>query len=199
MVVEDDFLVREMVQGLLADVGFAFAGGVSDGREAVEVCPILRPDVILMDIAMVEMDGIEATRRIQEACPTPVVALTAYESAELVARASKAGVGAYLVKPANAHELERAVTIALARFHDMLEVRQLGAELRECRRLLDEQKAQVKTMQELVPICPVCRRIREDAEFRAQLESAAKNHLGSQFLGGLCPACACSRAGGPLQ
>jgi signal transduction histidine kinase len=75
------------------------------------------------------MDGIEAARRIRELCPTPVVVLTAYETPELVAQAGAAGVGAYLIKPPNAQELERAITIARTRFNDMMRLHRLNTEL----------------------------------------------------------------------
>lgn len=129
LIVEDDPLVSEMVIGLLEEIGYAVAGKAADGRQALKLAHSLRPDVILMDIQIPDIDGIEATRRIQESCPTPVVILTAYASPDLVARASAAGVGAYLLKPPSAFELDRAITIARARFEDLLELRRLNADL----------------------------------------------------------------------
>jgi two-component system sensor histidine kinase/response regulator len=90
----------------------------------------LEPEVVLMDIEMPSVDGIEAARRIIERCPRPVVMVTAHETSELVAQASQVGVGAYIVKPPNGRELERAITIAMARFDDMMKLRRLNAELR---------------------------------------------------------------------
>jgi signal transduction histidine kinase len=78
---------------------------------------------------MPRLDGLAAARRIQEVCPTPVVVLTAFDEPDLVARASEAGVGAYLVKLPDRHELERAVTIAMARFKDLMRVRRLNEDL----------------------------------------------------------------------
>ncbi|MEA3338545.1 MAG: response regulator [Chloroflexota bacterium] len=129
LVVEDDYLVSEMVRGLLEGAGYVVVGEAGNGLEAVEMTKSLQPDVVLMDIAMPDMDGIEATRLIYERCPTPVVALTAHEMEELVVGASKAGVGAYLVKPPKLREMERAITIARARFDDMMELRCLNADL----------------------------------------------------------------------
>lgn len=129
LIAEDDYLVSEMIRELLEDAGYTVVGKAVSGLQAVEMAQSTRPDVILMDIKMPGVDGIEATRRIYECCPTPVVALTAYETPELVAEASAAGVGAYLIKPPNAREIERTITVAMARFDDMMELRRLNAEL----------------------------------------------------------------------
>ena len=129
LIAEDDYLVSEMIKVELQKVGYAVVGEAMSGLEAVEKTASLQPDVVLMDIKMPDMDGLEATRRIYEYCPTPVVVLTAYETADLVKEASAAGVGAYLVKPSNAREIERAITIAMARFGDLMELRRLNTKL----------------------------------------------------------------------
>ncbi len=139
LIAEDNYLVSEMIRGLLEELGYTVAGEAADGFEAVEMTQSLRPDIVLMDIKMPDMDGIEATRLIYERCPTPVVVLSAYETPELVERVSAAGVGAYLVKPPNAHEMERAIAIAMARFDDIMELRNYAGQL--------EQRVQERTAQ----------------------------------------------------
>ena len=129
LIVEDESLVAEVVQALLERSGYVVVGRAAEGVQAVEMTQSLRPDVVLMDIALPGMDGLEATRRIYKACPTPVVVLSAYDMPELVELASAVGVGAYLVKPPRARELERAITISLARFGDLVTLRRLNAEL----------------------------------------------------------------------
>ncbi len=129
LIVEDDTLVGEMIQGLLEELGYVVAGKAMNGVEAVDMACALEPEVVLMDIEMPTVDGIEAARLIIERCPRPVVMVTAHETSELVAQASEAGVGAYIVKPPNGRELERAITIAVARFDDMMKLRHLNAEL----------------------------------------------------------------------
>ena len=131
LIAEDDYLVCEMTRGLLEDAGHCVVGEAMNGLEAVEMTQSLRPDVVLMDIRMPDMDGIEATQLIYEHCPTPVVVLTAYETEELVVGASAAGVGAYLAKPPNLREVERAITIAMARFDDMIKLRQYADHLEQ--------------------------------------------------------------------
>ena len=129
VIAEDDVLVGEMVRGILEAGGYVVVGIAANGRRAIEMTQELKPDLLLTDIQMPDMDGIEAARNIQVHCPTPVVVLTAYETPELVERASQVGVGAYLLKPPDIREVERAITIAMARFADMMELRKLNADL----------------------------------------------------------------------
>ena len=129
LIVDDELSAAEMIEDLLAEIGYTVVGKAMSGREAVEMTQSLRPDVVVMDIKMPDIDGIEATRRIYESCATPVVVLTANEDTELLERASAAGVGAYMLKPPNACEMERAITIAMARFDDMIKLRSMAAEL----------------------------------------------------------------------
>jgi len=148
LIAEDDYLVGETIKEMLKEVGYTIVGKATDGLEAVEMTARLagtsiQPDVVLMDIEMPGIDGLEATRRIHDRCPTPVVVLTAYETEELVAEASAAGVGAYLVKPPDAHGMKRAIMIALARFDDMVA-------LRESNRRLEEMLAELRTTQQQV-------------------------------------------------
>jgi len=143
LIAEDDYLAGEMIKEVLKEIGHAVVGVAVDGRQATEMVQSTRPDVVLIDIRMPDMDGIEATRLIQERCPTPVVVLTAYETPELVAEASAAGVGAYLVKPPEAREMARAITVAMARFDDMMALRQSN-------RRLGETLAELKATQQQV-------------------------------------------------
>lgn len=129
LVVEDDVLAADVIRHELKKVGMTVVGEAYDGLEAVRLTATLRPDVVLMDIRMPVMDGLEAAARIQAECPTPVVLLTAYDDPTLVATASLVGVGAYLLKPPEAREIERAVIVARARFADLQQLRQLNADL----------------------------------------------------------------------
>ncbi len=129
LIVEDEAMIAEMIQAVLKEAGYVVVGRAIDGVQAVEMTQSLRPDVVLMDIALPGMDGLEAARRIYETHPTPVVVLTAYETPELVERASAVGVGAYLIKPPKVRDMERAISISLARFSDLVALRRLNAEL----------------------------------------------------------------------
>ncbi len=183
LIVEDDFLVGETVRGVLEDIGYQIIGRAMNGLQAVEMTQTLRPDIVLMDLQMPDMDGIEATRRIQENSPAPIVALTAYDTPELVGKASQAGVGAYLLKPPNGKELERAITIALARFDDMVELRRLNKELQDA---LD----QVQALSGLLPICSSCKKIRDEENHWQPLEVYIRDRSEAEFTHSLCPDCA---------
>lgn len=137
LIVEDDPMVGEMVRGMLADRNYNVVGKALDGAQAISMTQSLMPDVIVMDIDMPDMDGIQATRRIQENTPTPVVILTAYEAPDLVERAGEMGAGAYLLKPPNPSEIDRAIILAMARFEDTMKLRQLNASLKEQNEALD--------------------------------------------------------------
>ncbi len=131
LIAEDDFLVSEMIEGELVDAGYEIVGKAANGIRAVELTLSLEPDIVLMDIRMPEMTGLEATRQIMDCCPTPVIILTAYENIDMVENAGDAGVGAYLNKPLDAQELEKAILIARARFNDIKELKEKNRQLEE--------------------------------------------------------------------
>jgi diguanylate cyclase (GGDEF)-like protein/PAS domain S-box-containing protein len=131
LIVEDDSLVCEMLQGILEDMEYVVVGRAADGYQAIELTQKLKPDVILMDIQLPNMDGIEATRRIFNSAPTPIVALTAYDSADVLERVRAAGFGAYLTKPPDARQIDRAISITIARFEDLMTLRKLNDQLKK--------------------------------------------------------------------
>ncbi len=183
LIVEDEPLVGEMIAGLLEELGHEPVGKALNGREGVAMTASIRPDVVLMDLEMPGMDGVEATREIQASAPTPVVALTAHDSREWVERASSAGVGAYVLKPPNTREIERAITIAMARFDDLMELRRLNAEL-------EAALASVKTLSGLLPICAGCKKIRDSQGLWHQVEVYVRDHSEARFSHGMCSECA---------
>ncbi|MFN8458655.1 MAG: response regulator [Anaerolineae bacterium] len=190
LVAEDDPLVSEMVQGILADLGYRVVGEAIDGQQVVELTQRLQPQVVVMDIEMPLVNGIEATQHISHTCPTPIVILTAYETPALLAQATVAGIGAYLIKPPKAQELDRAIAIAIARFNDLIELRRLNAELHARNEELQAMLAKVKTLSGLLPICAACKKIRDDHGYWQQVEVYLSQHTDVDFSHGLCPDCA---------
>ncbi len=182
VIAEDESLVADIIQHQLEFIGMKVVGRATNGRQAVELTRTLRPSVILMDITMPEMDGIAATEAIAKECPTPVVILSAHETAEDVARATAAGVGAYLVKPPQGPELERAIIVAIARHADLLELRRMNHDL-------DQALKDVKTLKGLLPICSGCKEIRDDKGYWSRLEVYFMQHTEVRFTHSLCPTC----------
>jgi len=182
LVVEDDYLVAQMICGQLEQIGYEVAGHAVDGGQAVDLACTIQPDVVLLDIQLPTLNGLEVARRIQARCPTPIVMLTAHSGMDLVREASAVGAGAYLVKPPNAREIERAVTIARARFDDLMALRRINAEL-------EAALAQVKTLRGLLPICAACKKIRDDQGYWHEVEAYVRAHTEAEFTHGICPEC----------
>jgi two-component system sensor histidine kinase/response regulator len=131
LIVDDDLLTRTMIRETLEVMpGYVTVGEAEDGLEAVRMTCDLQPDVVLMDIKIPTLDGIEAARRISDLCPTPVVMVSAFESSDLIKKAGGAGAGAYLIKPINAKDMERAITIARSRHEDLMQLRRLNEDLK---------------------------------------------------------------------
>jgi DNA-binding NarL/FixJ family response regulator len=114
MVVDDQALVREGLMTLLdAAPDIVPVAAAADGAEAVRLAARHRPDVVLMDLRMPELDGVEATRRIREAQPdTEVVVLTTHADEASILDALRAGARGYLTKDAGIAEISRAVHAA---------------------------------------------------------------------------------------
>jgi DNA-binding NarL/FixJ family response regulator len=120
LIADDQRVVRDgltMLVGLID--GVEVVAAAADGREAVEGAERERPDVVLMDLRMPELDGVEATRRIRASLPaTQVLVLTTYADDDSLFPALEAGARGYLTKDASAEEIERAIReIAAGRTH----------------------------------------------------------------------------------
>jgi response regulator NasT len=142
VVAEDESLIRIDIVETLRDQGFDVVGEAGDGNKAVELAFELKPDLIVMDIKMPDLDGLSAAERISE-LKIPVVLLTAFSQQELVTRAAEVGAMAFLVKPFSPQDLLPAIEIALSRHSQLValeaEVADLGERL-ETRKLVERAK-----------------------------------------------------------
>lgn len=138
VVAEDEALIRLDLVELLRDEGYDVVGEVGDGEAAVEKARELRPDLVVMDVQMPQMDGITAAQIIASERIAPVVMLTAFSQRELVERAREAGAMAYVVKPFGAADVVPAIEMAIARFN---EIRAVEAEVEDLEERLASRKA----------------------------------------------------------
>jgi response regulator NasT len=143
IIADDESLIRMDLREMLTNLGYLVVGEAGDGRSAVNLARELRPDIVIMDIKMPDMDGIEAARVLTEERIAPVLLLSAYSQQELVQRARQAGVAGYLVKPFRESDLTPAIEVVLARFSEFRslerEVQNLQDAL-ETRKLVDRAK-----------------------------------------------------------
>jgi AmiR/NasT family two-component response regulator len=137
LVADDESIIRLDLRETLRKMGHEVIGEAGDGRRAVELARQLKPDLVILDIKMPEMDGIDAAKVISTEKIAPVVLVTAYSQIDLVHRAQDAGVFGYVVKPFKESDLLPAVGIATARFREYLEISQQAASLQEA---LDSRK-----------------------------------------------------------
>lgn len=116
LVVDDQQLIRESIASLLdLQPGVTVVGTAADGREAVDRAVALEPDVVLMDVRMPAMDGIEAVTALADRLPScRVVMLTTFDDEDYVVRALRAGASGYLLKDRPARELAAAIRLAHA-------------------------------------------------------------------------------------
>ncbi|MGQ9490801.1 MAG: ANTAR domain-containing response regulator [Anaerolineae bacterium] len=143
IIADDESLIRMDLREMLTNLGYLVVGEAADGRTAVNQARELRPDAVIMDVKMPDMDGIEAARILTEERIAPVVLLSAYSQRDLVQRAREAGVVAYLVKPYREEELSPAIEVALARFAEFQDLQRQVSDLKEAletRKLVDRAK-----------------------------------------------------------
>jgi DNA-binding NarL/FixJ family response regulator len=116
LLVDDQELMRTGLRGILrARFGFEIVGELASGAGVVQAVETYRPDVVLMDVRMPGVDGVEATRRLREvADEPPVLVLTTFEDEEILAGAIRAGAAGFLLKGVPVEDLQRAVRAVAA-------------------------------------------------------------------------------------
>ena len=180
LLADDHRMLRETLRRSMLDEGFDVVGEASDGQEAVDLADQLQPDVILMDVTMPEMGGVEAPRRIVEQRPDArIVMLTMHADQDVIAAAIRAGASGYLVKDCSFEEVAATVREAISG-----EVSQhvAASMLREARGLVDEAdsvitKREIEVLQLIADGCATP----EVAEKLFISQKTVKNHLASIY------------------
>jgi response regulator NasT len=118
VIAEDEAIIRMDLREMLEEEGYEIVGEAADGDEAMRLAEQLRPDLVILDIVMPETDGLTAAEHIVEQELAAVLILTAFSHRDKVARATRAGVMAYLVKPFDKADLVPAIEVAVQRWNE---------------------------------------------------------------------------------
>jgi response regulator NasT len=131
VVADDEPDMQKYFSKCLPRLGHKVLAVAANGRDLVEQCRTLKPDLVITDIKMPDMDGIEAATQIFRERPVPVILVSAYHDAELIARAEADHILGYLVKPIKQADLEPAIALAVRRFEQFQDLRQEASDLRQ--------------------------------------------------------------------
>jgi response regulator NasT len=131
VVADDEADMRDYFRKILPHLGHRLVAVAEDGRELVQLCKEQRPDLVITDIKMPEMDGIEAAMEIYRAMAIPIILVSAYHDKGLIERAEADHIMGYLVKPIKQADLEPVIALAMRRFEQFQELRKEGADLRQ--------------------------------------------------------------------
>jgi len=137
VIAEDEYLCLIGLKANLESLGYEVVGEATDGEEAVKLALDKRPDLIIMDINMPSLDGIEAIRKINNKTFIPSIIVSGYHDQELIEKASGEDIFAYLVKPVDANDLSAAIKVAMSRYK---EFKKLQNELEDTKVSLQNRK-----------------------------------------------------------
>ncbi len=131
LIVDDESLIRMDLRDIIESCGHEVVAEGTNGVEAIQLCKQHKPDIILMDVKMPELDGIEAARQIGFHHEAPVVLLTSYSQQDLIDKARDSGVYGYLIKPVREKQLVPTLEMALGRYKSDAQLREKMAELEQ--------------------------------------------------------------------
>jgi DNA-binding NarL/FixJ family response regulator len=186
LLADDHRMLREGLRRSLTEEGFDIVGEADNGEQAVRMAADLRPDVVLMDVSMPEMDGVEATRIIRATDGAPqVIMLTMHADKEVLADAIRAGASGYLVKDCSTEEIGEAIRTAMQ--GDTALSPQLAATMLDEVRRLDvpdspeEERVITKREEEVLQLIADGCSTPEVAEQLYISQKTVKNHLASIY------------------
>ncbi|MCS7046313.1 MAG: response regulator [Gemmataceae bacterium] len=130
-VADDEPDMRDYFRKCLGRLGHQVVAVAENGRELVELCRATQPDLIVTDIKMPQMDGIDAAVEIYKERPVPIILVSAYHEPQLIERAEADHILGYLVKPIKQADLGPAIALAMRRFQQFEELRREAASLRQ--------------------------------------------------------------------
>ena len=145
-VADDELDMREYLQEMLPILGHQVVALAQDGQDLVHQCAEYRPDLVITDIKMPQLDGIEAALQIHRKHPVPVILVSAYHEADLLERAQAGHILAYLVKPVKQADLESAIHIAMRRFEQLQTLQKEADNLRQAledRKVIERAKGMI--------------------------------------------------------
>ena len=131
VVADDELDMRDYFQQILPLLGHEVHGVARTGRELVDLCVATHPDLVITDIKMPDMDGIDAASQIYRQGPIPVILVSAYHDPEFIRRAESDHIMAYLVKPIKQADLEPAIGLAMHRFEQFQALRKETSDLKQ--------------------------------------------------------------------
>jgi len=185
MLADDHRMLREGLRRSMIDQGFDVVGEARDGEEAIRLAHELHPEVILMDVTMPEIDGVEATRQIRSSLPDiKVVMLTMHADQEVLTAAIRAGANGYLVKDCSTDEIASAVRMAVSG-ETALSPQLAASMLDEVRRLdrpsSEEDRVVTRREEEVLQLIADGCSTPEVAEKLYISQKTVKNHLASIY------------------
>jgi AmiR/NasT family two-component response regulator len=169
-VADDEALIRRYFQEVLADMGHTVTVAAENGRQLVEACRADPPDMVISDIRMPQMDGIEAALAICQQTPVPIILVSAFHDADLIERAEGSHAMAYLIKPIGRPDLETAVAIARRRFQH---IKSLADESSRLRQSLEDRK----TIEKAKGLLMKASGMSEEEAFRRMQQMACDRNL----------------------
>lgn len=131
VVADDERNMHEYLQEALPRLGHQVVGVAQTGRALIDLCRSLRPDLVITDIKMPDMDGLTAAEEICRETPIPFIVVSAYHDPQFIERATANNVLAYLLKPIRQHDLEPAISLAVRRFEQFQALRREATDLRQ--------------------------------------------------------------------
>ncbi len=130
-VADDEPDMRDYFAKILPRLGHQVVVLAQDGKELVEQCRVAHPDLVITDIKMPDLDGIDAAVQLYKEHPVPVILVSAFHDSELIERAETDHIMGYLVKPIKQADLAPAIGLAMRRFEQFQELRHEAADLRQ--------------------------------------------------------------------